>query len=310
MKTTKTFIFASLLLLVVPFTQVEAANTPTLALSDSGTGDQVVVSVTNADPNATVEFYYDSTVNSGIQELSIGTTNSSGSFWTAISTGTYDINSNDSVYVTVDGATSVSEPWPYTNTTSNSNTTGTLSLSQTSVILTVNQSTSVTVNNTSSSVYISNNSNPSIVNTSVSGDQIDITATNDGSSVITACMENNSSQCGSVYVTVSSNGGQPIVFNQNNVSVADGQTTTVSVSGGSGLYSILNNSNSSVIQSSINDSLVSLYGESSSGSATITVCSTNMASCGIINASIGANSTTGITFSSNNPTIPTDETNT
>ncbi len=306
MKTIKLSLIASAILLVVPFINVEAASTPTLTLSNNtGTTGSVIVSVTNADPNAAINFYYYSTTNGVIQEVNIGTTNSSGQFWTAINTATYNINSNNSVYVTVDGAPSTSMSWPYTNTTSS--TSGTLSLSQTSVVLPVGQSTSVTLTNSSGSFYISNNSNPSIINTSISGNQILITATNNGSSVITVCTQGNSSQCGSVYVAVNSNNAQPIVFNQNNVSVAVGQTTTVSVSGGTGIYSILNNSNSNVIQSTISGSIVSLYGESSSGSDTITICSTDISSCGIINATIGTNSSTGITFSQTNPTIPSNQ---
>ena len=234
------------------------------------------MTVTNADPNATVDFYYYSTTASGLQQASVGTTNSSGGFWTSIDSAVYNITANSSVYVTVDGAPSATLIWPYTSSTSG----GTISLSESSLTVPVGQTNSVNViNNTGNTLYVSNNSNPSVANTSLSGNTLNVTAVNSGSTSITIC-DGNSSSCTTLNVSTQST-TSAISFSQNNVSVTEGQSTSVAIYGGTGTYTMYNNSNSSIVQASVSGATLTLYGNySNGGTATITVCSSDISSCG------------------------------
>ena len=93
-------------------------------------------------------------------------------------------------------------------------------------------------------------------------------------------------------------------FSQSNPTLI-GQIT-IGISGGSGSYTVLNNSsqNNGVVATSISGSNITLTTSSNTGSASITVCSTNMTSCGIINVTIGnAIPPSTISFSQSNPTI-------
>jgi hypothetical protein len=79
----------------------------------------------------------------------------------------------------------------------------------------------------------------------------------------------------------------------------------VQISGGSGTYSVLNNSsqNNGVVTTSISGSVINLMTTSTTGSSSITVCSTDMNSCGIINVTIGNTISSAVTFSQPNPTL-------
>ena len=96
---------------------------------------------------------------------------------------------------------------------------------------------------------------------------------------------------------------QPITFSQNNVTVGYGQNVPIIVAGGTGTYSVVSNSNSSAVQASLNGSTVNLYAASTSGSAAITVCSSNMSSCGVINATASAAAASALAFSVPAPSI-------
>jgi hypothetical protein len=296
------------LALLFSFSGAFAAATPTLSLSNAGSGDSVILSVSNADTNAPVQFYYYSSNSANIQVANAGTTNSTGQFWTVLSTATYSISPNSSVYVTVDGAQSSSQVWPYVS--GSGGTTGNLSLSQTSLVLQTGQSSTVTVYNSgTNSIYLLNNTNPSIANISISGSQITVVPNANGSTVATICIVGNSSNCSSLYVTVQNTASQALSFSQNNVTVATGQSVPVTVSGGTGVYSITNNSNSNIIQAYLSGATVTLSAVNSSGSDAITVCTTDMSSCGIINASVGTVSSTGIVFSQTNPIMAVGQSN-
>lgn len=281
------------------------AVTPTLSVTSNGDGDTVQVNVTG-DANSSVLMYYTKT-NYGQQLYSLGTTNSSGSLITSVSSSGIAIVSGTSVYVTVGGLNGAQSPavsWP------NVSTTGNFSLSQTGAVLTVGQSTTITANNLGSSyLYVSNNSNPPVANVNISGSQITITGISNGSTTVSLCTPtttngNNSTACASVYVTVSSNGGQTLTFSMNNVTVAQGQSIPITISGGNGNYQVSNNSNSSVIQTNLSGSTITLSTNSTSGNAAITVCTSDMSACGIINATAGTSSTLPLSFSQTNPTVP------
>ncbi len=299
MKKLKYFFITSFLLSAVFVASDQAlAATPTLTVVQNGTIDSEIITV-HGDINSTIVLNYYSTTSSGLQTYNLGSTNSAGTFWTAVTTASLNLSTNSSVYVTVNGQQSNSVAWPYTVT--NNSSTGTLVLSQTSLTMTPGQNAAITASN-ATSLYLSNNSNPSIANVSLSGNQAIITANYSGSTVITLCALGSSTNCASAYVTIQSAGAQSLTFSQSNVTVASGQTATVAISGGTGVYTVLNNSNSSVITTSISGATLSLYGNSGSGNASVTVCSTDNSSCGIVTVTIGSTTSTGITFSQTNPT--------
>lgn len=302
MKNSNKFLVLLFIVFVVVFAGSNAAAaTPTLSLAADSNGDTVQITV-NGDPNSSILFYYTKTA-IGSQIISLGNTNSSGYFNYTISTSSYQIASGSTVYVTtggINGTRSNSIAWPVTSSTSSGN----ITLSRTGVVISAGQSTTVTVSNYSSgSLYLSNNSNPPVANVSLSGSQITIYANIFGSTVATVCLVGNSSNCASVYITVQNSGATALTFGQSSVTIAPGQNVPISIAGGNGNYIVQNNPNSSVVQTSINGSIITLSTTSSSGSSSITVCSTDMASCGIINVTVGSVSSSSIYFSQTNPSI-------
>ena len=298
------FLFLTLLALF-SFSAKVYAMTPTLSLSGTGDGDSVQVNVTG-DPNASVILFY--TKNGvGQQMPPIGTTNVNGTLTMTISTSGYGVVAGSSVYIrtgSLNGPQSATIVWPaVASMLSASNM---FSLSQTGLVLTLGQSATVTATNlNSSSIYLSSNTNPQIANFSISGSQITVTGNSYGSTTGMFCLINNTANCGSVYVIVQNSNAQPLTFNQSSVSLSSGQTVAVQISGGSGIYSVLNNSsqNNGVVTTSISGSVINLTTASTTGSSSITVCSTDMTSCGIINVTIGNASFSAVSFSQSSPTL-------
>jgi len=279
------------------------ASTPSLSVYSTGTGDEVQINVTG-DANASVLFFY---TNNAFAYL--GTTNSSGNFSTIISSATYNIVVNTQVYVRIGGISGTQSnivSWPYVQASSNNSTT--LTLSQTAILLNAGQSSTITAG--SSNLYLKNNTNPAIANVNISTNQITVNANAYGSTIASVCILGSTTNCADLTITVQNSGAQQLTFNQNNFSIYSGQSANVSVSGGYGTYIISNNSNTSAIQASINGSVINLHATSTSGASSITICTTDMNYCGILNVnSTNVNSTT-ITFSQTNPFVPLNQSTT
>ncbi len=272
------------------------AAAPTLTLNSASDGDSVTLTVAGS-ANANVVFNF-MKVGTGLQMNFLGKTDASGNFSTNLSTAAYGISGNALVYVTVNGVKSNEAAWPYLAAAS------VLSLSQTSLVLPLGQSNTLTAyNNGSNYIYLSSNSNPPVVNVNIEGNKITLKALNFGATVVNVCAGVSSPSCASVYVTVQNTGGQALAFSQNNPTVAAGQNVTVTVIGGTGTYTVLNNSNANAISASLSGSTVTLSTTNTSGSSAITVCSSDMSSCGVINAVVGNASSTGLTFNLTNPTM-------
>lgn len=276
---------------------------PTLQLAATGTGDNVTITV-HGDPNASVLLSYTQS-GSGPMISSLGTTDGSGSFTSTVSSATYGIASGSLVYAIVGGTGgphSQTVTWP-TVTAANS-----LTLSQSAVVLNAGQSTTVTASNVGGgTLYVSNNSNPPIANVSVSGANVSISGNTAGQTTVTVCAVGNTNNCPSVSVTVLNAGAGQLTFSSNNVTVVPGQNLPVTISGGNGVYTIRSNSNSSVIQSTISGSVLTLSTTATTGSASVTVCSTDLGACGVVNASAGSQSSENITFSNSAPTVMTNQ---
>jgi ferredoxin len=152
-------------------------------------------------------------------------------------------------------------------------------------------------------LFLSSNSSPSVANVTISGNTITITANLVGSTTVNVCSLANTTNCASFTVTVQSSSISPITFSQSNVTVPYSQNISVTIGGGTGTYSVVSNSSPTVIQATVSGSTVNLYGSANSGTSVITVCSSNMSSCGVINATASPASTSSIVFSQNNPSL-------
>lgn len=166
---------------------------------------------------------------------------------------------------------------------------GYLSLDNTNPSITVGQATTVNISG-GSGYYVSANSNSNVASQSLSGSALTITGLQSGSTTITVCSSSNG--CSSVNVTVgSANTNQPVTFGVTNPTLTVGQSTNVSLSGGSG-YFISSNSNNNAVQASVSGASLSLYG-ANAGSSSITVCQSS-GGCATLNATVTASQTTPI----------------
>lgn len=288
------------------FTSSAFAATPTVSATLVG-GDSVQLNITG-DINSNVLLNY-SSVSNQVQMSSLGITNSGGSLTTTISTGSYGIAPGSLYYVSVGSQRTDTLVWPYNQTASS--TTGSLSLSQTSATLSVGQSTTITAyNNNGSSLFLSSNTNPAVANVSINGNQFTISVNASGTTNVTVCSLVNSSNCSTVSVTSQSTNVSPVTFSQNNIMVGYGQDVSISIGGGTGSYTVSSNSNSSVMQASINGASLTLHALTTTGLAVITICSSDMSSCGVVSVTAGTTGTSssGILFSQNNPAVMVGQT--
>ncbi len=280
------------------FTSVSQASAPNLKLSTTSTSGNVQLVVSGALANNNVLLYYHQTDGSSHLQY-LGKTDSAGAYTVIIKAGEYNITPSDSVHVIINKQSSNSVTWPI-STSSN----GAIALSPTSVVLKVGQSTNLTVSNTGNKIlYLLNNSNPQIANINILGQQITVLANSFGQTVATVCILGTTSNCASTYITIQNSGAQVLTFSQSNLTVAAGQHSLVSILNAQSTanYSILNNSNPRVISASLQGTVIDLKALANNGSASLTVCSADLSSCGIINAQVGNISSTALTFSQTNP---------
>lgn len=278
-----------------------SAATPTVSVSaDPNNSDYVNIYVTGLVNHSVVLYYYSTGV-SGPQMTPIGTTNSNGIYSGSLSLSQYNIIKNTQVKVMIGGEWSQEIIWPFDNTSTSSTS---LSFSQSSLVLNIGQSGSVTANNIGSkTIYLASNSNPQVANISISGNQVSVIGVSAGQTTANLCLLNYASSCTNLYIIVQNSSNQSLSFSQNNISVMNGQNVQITISGGNGFYQISNNSNSSVIGTNLNGPTLTLYGNATVGTSTITVCSSDMNACGVVNASIGNYNSAGLNFSQTNPTV-------
>ena len=276
---------------------------PTLSLTATGTGDQVQV-VVHGDPNASVLLSYTQS-GSGPVIASLGTTDGNGSFTDTISSSAYGLTSGTAVTALVGGTNGAKSPtlsWPTVTSAS------AFTLSQSALVVSAGSSASITAGNMSSgALYVSGNSNPSVANVSIAGSTVNVSGNIAGSTTLTICEVGVSGACPSVSVVVQNAGSGSLSFSQNNVTVVSGQNLPVTIAGGNGTYSIQYNSNPSVIGASLSGSVLTLSTGATTGSASITLCSTDHGACGVVNASAGASSNVSVSFSNTSPTVATNQ---
>jgi hypothetical protein len=288
----KTFAVVPVIAALAVFSASTAfAATPVFSAYYTGSGDSVQINVTGADPNSSV------LLENNFQVHALGTTDASGSFSTTISTSQYNITPGGVTYVIVNNQNSNSIQWPYTAST------GSFTLSQSSVSIGVGQSAVVTAS-VSGSLYLSSNSNSYVANASISGNQITIVGNAAGTTNMNICQVSNTASCAGIAVTVSGSQNSQLTFTQNNLSMPYGQTATVGISGGNGVYTITNNSNPSSVQLTLSGSTLNIYSQNTSGSSAITVCSNNNSACGVISVTVGSGASySTLSFSQTNPVM-------
>ncbi len=188
---------------------------------------------------------------------------------------------------------------------------GSLSFSTANPVLTMGQSQSVTIyspnGGTAASYYINTNSNSNAVSASLNGSTLSLFGQNAGVATINVC-QNGYSYCGNVYATVNGYSGG-VTLSQSTLNLNLNQTSTISLTGGSGTYVLTSNTSPNVASVSLSGS--SLYVTAlNNGNTTLTVCqSGNTSACGQAVVNVGTVSGSGIvTFSSNSPTVAVGQT--
>ena len=173
---------------------------------------------------------------------------------------------------------------------------GVVTFNPTSVTTTVGQSQAVAITG-STSFYVSTNSTPGIISQILAGNVITITGVANGSTVLTICPLTGGGTCAPLNITVggttATGGSAAVSFNNNTPTVAIGQNTTV-ILNGSPSYYVKDNSNQSAVQTSIDGSVLSLFGLNN-GAATINVCAYSGAGCSALSVTVGGSATPVVT---------------
>ena len=307
-------LFLSVAIIAVAFVSLNFpalayAMIPTItSIVSTGNGDYVQINVTG-DPNASVflrdgsyAIFLGDLSPTGIGQFSLGSSQSENQ--------NVSIASNTMVYVTtggINGTSSSSVSWPYMTGLSAANNltlsqNGGLSTSTLALLLNAGQTSIITAS--ANYLYVLSNTTPAIANINLNANQITVTANTYGSTVANVCVVGSTTNCANITVTVQNSSTQQLTFSQNNFSIYSGQSIPVTIIGGSGVYTISNNSNPSAVQANLNGSVVTLIANSTSGASSITVCTTDMNYCGIINVSASTINSTAITFSQTNPVVP------
>lgn len=286
----------------------QTGRTPVLSVTRQGNGDSALITVSNGNSNAQINFYYRKTGETYWSTAinNIGMTDYNGYFSQIVSLGSEWGSNNIEQYVEVGGVSSVSV---YTYNVSGGGCgyygcgNGNLTFSNTSPNLGIGQSLGVSIYSTySGNYFISNNSNPNAISASISGSILNLYGNNIGSSTIIVCQNSYSNYCGTIYATVNSGsvvGG--INFSENNFTMYMGQSKQVTVNQAiypTPTFYISSNSNSNAVTAYISGNNISLNAQNS-GSATIVVCR-NSGACANLYVIVSGSYSGVITFSDTN----------
>ena len=249
------------------------ASSPVLNILPSGNGNDVSVAIINADPNAPIILYYNSTIIGGTQTQKIGVTDSTGSFGGSVSTNAYNISSSAPLYAVINGYQTSVISWPY-NATS---TIGALILSPSNPTISQGQSLAVEVQGGSGAYYLANNSDSNIAQVNLLGKNLSIYGLSPGKTTVQVCSISNS--CVSEVITITGSVSQTLSPVAISVPVFVGKMITLPLSGGTGLYT-LSSQNPSTFTAAISGNRLFVTGLIP-GENSISVCS-GSAVCGSI----------------------------
>lgn len=263
---------------------VFAAPIPNLVLTNHVSN--VLISVSSANPNTTVNFNFPnytntSSGNTNYTSIDLGQTDSTGSYQVSVAPDSYGLSQGSSVYVSVGGIQSQKVVWPASSNLNNQS--GTLSLSQTDISLVNGTSATVNPINTTNALTLQNNSNPNVAYAYLqqSSNSVLITGTNVGSTAISLCVSGYG--CSTVNVSVT----QPtltITFSLPSVYIVRGQQTKIVKIYGPGSSYNISNSNKDILSATIDGTELSLQGIAT-GKATLSVCAPGW-NCGVLPVTI------------------------
>ncbi len=189
---------------------------------------------------------------------------------------------------------------------SSGSSSGGISFSVPNPVMTIGQSQSIAIYSTNgvSTYSVSNNSSANVASLSLSGSSLYLVGQNLGSSSITIC-QTSSTVCGTLYVTVNGS-GSGLTLNPSSLNVAQNQSSTVTITGGSGTYYVSSNTNPSAAAVSIQGANIYTTGLNS-GSSSVSVCdNSNSSICSTLLVTVGTSSTgTGIISFSNSAPVMT-----
>jgi peptidoglycan hydrolase-like protein with peptidoglycan-binding domain len=296
----KKYILGMIIALSVPFAAVFASS-PQLNVSGSGDGNNVLVTIINADGNSPIGLYFKSNIDGVTRTQTIGTTNGVGQFSGTVSTTGVGIDATTPVYTIINGFMSNNLLWPYQAGNNNN----AITFSQNNPNVAVGQSGSMTVTGGAGTYYISSNSNSAIISATISGNTLSYSGIASGSSVITVCAAN-SSLCSSITIsTTGSNGGLSI--NPSSLVLTPGQYGTLTMIGGTLPYTVTTTSGDSMMYSANGNSIS--IGSSVVGTRVLNICSSNNV-CNSITVSVAGTANTSISLNPSTLSIAVNQTGT
>jgi hypothetical protein len=281
----KKYIFGAVLALALPLTVAYAA-TPLFSASAAGNNTSSV-QITGGEINAPVVLYYFNPGTGIYQGYSLGTTDANGTFVSSLNTSAFaNLNANLSmpVYVQVGGYESARIMWPYTTIGSSAN--GGVAFSNSSPNMAIGQTGTVTLSGGSGNYYIASNSNSNNVSPSISGNTLNLYGSAAGQSTITVCSTGGG--CGTLTTTTAGSGSPTL--STSNLTVTSGGQGSVTLSGGSGPYTVSMVSGTGVSTTLIGNTL--FVNGNATGTNMLNICSSN-GSCTPLSVNVQAQSTGG-----------------
>jgi hypothetical protein len=298
LQTVKKIIFALGFICTMQSLLVASAASPTLLVSPTGDGNNVTVSVTNADGNTPVVLYYTSSRYTGTQSQNIGNTNTNGTFSVNVSTSAYGILTTSQVYALINGYQTPYVTWPYTAASSIANSS--ITLSKANPVVPQGQTILVTLSGTTGGYYLSSNSASSIVQASISGNILTLSGSQQGQAILVIC--STSASCSNQIVTVEAGNttSGTIYLTQNNLTVTVGQTAQIVATGGVSPYSTFYDGTNRVT-TSVNGTVITVRGVAV-GNTSVTICGVS-GGCAPLNVNVVQGTTPSTALTINIPVI-------
>ncbi len=155
-------------------------------------------------------------------------------------------------------------------------------LTRNAVVVNAGTSAMVTASGLGSGqMVISSNSSSGVASATQNAGDVTITGTSAGTTTIVLCSSDTTIACASVYVTVEPAGNGQLSFSRENLYVAGGSITQVTLSGGGSgaTYVVSNSTNSSAAYTSISANTLSVTAGSISGVTWLTICTSDGKIC-------------------------------
>jgi peptidoglycan hydrolase-like protein with peptidoglycan-binding domain len=301
----KKYIIGALIALSLPALFAYAA-TPILNVSGNGDNNNVTVTVSGGEPNAPVVLFYNPTTAGTVQRSSLGYTDQNGNWTGTVSSNVLGIPWNTPVYVQVGGYQSLTSNWSQSGNSTGSN--GTIGFSQSSPTIGLGQNGAITLSGGNGTYYVSSNSNMTGVSPVISGNTLTLYGSQAGQANIVVCSTGGG--CGTINATVnggstsgSTSSGSPVV-SQSLLNVGSNGQGSITLSGGSGPYTISVPTGSGITTTLVGNTLY-VNGGTNTGANTIQVCSANNQGCTpvTVNVQSSGTSSTSSTSSTNNGTL-------